>query len=97
MLIVPATLPVISIDAYLSEGNEQGRAQTSRELHAACRDYGFFYLDISSYASQEETDELARLAREFFALSQEEKDKISLENEDGARGEFVGAYLWRHS
>lgn len=56
-------------------------------MHAACRDHGFFYLDISSLASTEEMDELLRLAREFFALPTEEKVKISIRNEDQARGE----------
>jgi len=62
------------------------RQQVSAALHDACVQYGFFYLDISSYVDQSETDELTRLAREFFSLPQGEKDKISLKNEDYARG-----------
>lgn len=61
----------------------------SKALHEACRDFGFFYLDATSFVSVEERDELVRLAREFFALPQEQKDKISIANEDLARGELL--------
>ena len=44
-------------------------------------EYGFFYLDITKYADPSEPEELTKLAREFFALPQHEKDKIALKNE----------------
>ncbi|GJJ15759.1 hypothetical protein Clacol_010037 [Clathrus columnatus] len=66
--------------------NEKARKETAQAIHEACVNYGFFYLDISSYVNITETDELVRLAREFFALPQEEKDLLSLRNEDHARG-----------
>lgn len=83
------SLPVISIASYAhrATASDASRLETSAALHAACRDHGFFYLDISSLASTEEMDELLRLAREFFALPTEEKVKISIRNEDQARGE----------
>lgn len=86
------TLPVIDIAPFLHpedehfRGNNGGRAATAAALHAACLTYGFFYLDISSFAEDDETEELASLARTFFHLPQEEKDKIALANQDGARG-----------
>ncbi|KZW03339.1 Clavaminate synthase-like protein [Exidia glandulosa HHB12029] len=85
---MPLTLPVISIAPYVhrTDTNEAERRATSAALHEACVNYGFFYLDISSFASHEETDELERLAHQFFELPQDAKDVISIENEDLARG-----------
>lgn len=86
------SLPVIDIGPWVHpaeehyRGHNGGRHSTSAALHAACLTYGFFYLDISSYASQAEMDELAQLAREFFSLPQEQKDELALANQDGARG-----------
>ncbi|KAI0712195.1 Clavaminate synthase-like protein [Earliella scabrosa] len=83
-----AALPIISIEPFIrSDADGAGRLSAAgAALHAACSQYGFFYLDISSYADPSEPEELTRLGREFFALPQEEKDKISLSREDGARG-----------
>lgn len=80
-----ATLPIISVEPFLHPGHA-GRLSAAAALHAACSQVGFFYLDISSYVDKSEPEELTRLAREFFNLPQEEKDKISLSNEDNARG-----------
>jgi isopenicillin N synthase-like dioxygenase len=85
-------LPIIDITPYLSDGNAEARSSTSNAIHAACIEYGFFYLDISKYIDLSEPEELTRLAREFFGLPQSEKDKISLKNEDQARGLFVAYY-----
>ncbi|KAG8904608.1 Carnitine O-acetyltransferase mitochondrial [Tulasnella sp. 403] len=84
----PSALPIISIEPYVNRltSTDAERQAVSDALHVACRDYGFFYLDVSSVASAEETDRLLDLARQFFALPQEEKDKISIRNEDNARG-----------
>ncbi|RPD62391.1 Clavaminate synthase-like protein [Lentinus tigrinus ALCF2SS1-7] len=81
-----AALPIISVEPFLNPGGHPGKLSTAAALHAACSQYGFFYLDISSYVDRSEPEELTRLAREFFALPQEEKDRISLSQEDGARG-----------
>ena len=84
-----AALPIISIEPFIrSDADGAGRLSAAAALHAACSQYGFFYLDISSYADPSEPEELTRLGREFFALPQEEKDKISLSREDGARGTY---------
>ena len=84
-----STLPIISITPYLPSApavSAAERAHTAAALHAACRDYGFFYLDISDYASPAETDELAALGRAFFALDEDTKAEIGIWNEDYARG-----------
>jgi isopenicillin N synthase-like dioxygenase len=80
-------LPIVDISPYLDGHDTHGRVSTSAALHAACLEYGFFYLDISKYADTSEPEELTRLAQEFFNLPQDEKDKIALKNEDHARGQ----------
>ena len=80
------SLPVINIGPYLEGGDKAGRLSASAAIHAACLEYGFFYLDVSQYADPAEPVELTRLAREFFALPQDEKDKILLQHQDYARG-----------
>jgi len=80
-------LPIIDIAPFLStHSTPEDRAATAQALHTACVEYGFFYLDISKFVDQSEPEELARLARVFFSLPQEEKDKISLRFQDNARG-----------
>lgn len=83
-----AALPVINIAPWLdtSDGGH-GRLSAAAALHAACLEYGFFYLDISSFVHPTEPEELTRLAREFFERPQAEKDAIGLRHQDGARGE----------
>ncbi|KAL1748418.1 hypothetical protein HDZ31DRAFT_29767 [Schizophyllum fasciatum] len=92
----PARLPIIDIAPWLpadpaspsalDPAQAPARAAVSAALHAACVDYGFFYLDISSYVPAAEPEALTALARAFFALPQAEKERIALRNEDGARG-----------
>ena len=81
-------LPIISIAPYWDTraDNTTEREAVSQALHSACVEYGFFYLDISQCVDPAETEELTRLAREFFALPQVEKDKIALRHQDFARG-----------
>ncbi|KAF8295743.1 Clavaminate synthase-like protein [Clavulina sp. PMI_390] len=89
MLIVQqSALPIISIEPWLpsAKPSPQAKQQVARELHEACLRYGFFYLDITSFASQEETDEIEALARKFFGLEQHVKDQISIAKSDRARG-----------
>jgi isopenicillin N synthase-like dioxygenase len=84
-------LPIIDI-APLLHNDVHSRNITSAALHDACVKYGFFYLDISAYVSESEPQDLVELARTFFFLPQDEKDAISLANQDYARGTF-GAHL----
>ena len=81
-----STLPIIDIAPWIEGHDHKGRLSTAAAIHAACLEFGFFYLDVSAFVSPGEPEELSRLAREFFELPQEEKDKISLNNQDGARG-----------
>jgi isopenicillin N synthase-like dioxygenase len=80
------TLPIIDIAPWVEGHDLKCRLSTAAAIHAACLEFGFFYLDITSFVDPEEPEELSRLARDFFALPQDEKDKISLNNEDRARG-----------
>ncbi|KAJ7784577.1 hypothetical protein B0H16DRAFT_1402573 [Mycena metata] len=81
------SLPIIDIAPYLGDNHDvDARNATSEALHSACLKFGFFYLDISKYVDPAVPEELTTLAREFFALPQEEKDKLSLSNKDHARG-----------
>ncbi|KAJ3526073.1 hypothetical protein NM688_g8305 [Phlebia brevispora] len=80
------SLPIINIGPYLHDHDKAGRLCVSAALHAACLEYGFFYLDISEYVDPSEPEELTKLARQFFELPQEEKEKISLQHQDYARG-----------
>jgi len=81
-----STLPIIRIAPWIEGHDHKGRLSTAAAIHAACLEFGFFYLDVSSYVDPREAEELSRLAREFFSLPTEEKDKISRSNQDDARG-----------
>ncbi|KAI0304419.1 Clavaminate synthase-like protein [Multifurca ochricompacta] len=74
-----STLPIINIAPWIEGHDQKGRLSTAAAIHAACLEFGFFYLDISSYIATEEPEELAHIAREFF-------NKFSLSNQDHARG-----------
>lgn len=81
-----STLPIIDIAPWIEGHDHKGRLSTAAAIHAACLEYGFFYLDITSYIDPSEPEELSRLAHQFFDLPQEEKDVISFSNQDYARG-----------
>ncbi|KZT56371.1 Clavaminate synthase-like protein [Calocera cornea HHB12733] len=80
------SLPIIPLSAILPSSPNPLRLATVPRLHAACVEYGFFYLDLTGFATPEETEELRALAQEFFDLPKEEKEKIWLGNGDWARG-----------
>lgn len=65
------------------------RKTTSDALHIALRDVGFFYLDVSSYLSEEERTEVLSMGRAFFSESKEDKELVAIDGPsgDGARGE----------
>jgi isopenicillin N synthase-like dioxygenase len=85
------SLPIINIVPFLNNQPKDAVLQekTAAALHKACIEYGFFYLDISAYVDASVPETLVDLAREFFALPQEEKDKLALANEDHARGVWL--------
>ena len=90
-----SSLPVIHIAPYLTDSDGHGRLSTSAALHSACKEFGFFYLDLTGFATSEETEELGRLAREFFALPSEEKNKIHIGLQDSARGTYKLVICYR--
>jgi isopenicillin N synthase-like dioxygenase len=82
------SLPIIDLSSYFepSKFSDSDREAASKSLHDACRLFGFFYLKLKGFATEEEMAELTDLGRKFFHLEQEKKDEIRLANEDGARG-----------
>ena len=84
-----STLPIVNITPWIEGHDHQGRLSAAAAIHAACLEYGFFYLDVSSYVDLEEPEELARLAHEFFSLPTEEKERISISKQDHARGTIL--------
>jgi isopenicillin N synthase-like dioxygenase len=88
---VMATLPIIDISPFLDpESSQTSRYQTAHALDHACRTVGFFYL--SSHNIPDSTlQQVLSLARSFFALPTEQKEKLRLkpagvDDGDGARG-----------
>ena len=81
-------LPIIDVAPLLNSDaeNTELRVMTAKALHSACIEYGFFYLNIEAYVNPSEPEDLTLLARQFFSLSQAEKDQLSLKNQDHARG-----------
>jgi len=81
-------LPIIDIAPFLNSDPDDSdkRVATAAAIHRACLEYGFFYLNIEAYVSSSVPEELTQLGRQFFSLPQEEKDKLSLKNQDFARG-----------
>ncbi|KAL1594485.1 hypothetical protein SLS60_010245 [Paraconiothyrium brasiliense] len=86
------SLPVIDLSPFLdASSTSEDRAQVARSINHACTDFGFFYL-TGHGIQQARLEEVISLARQFFALPLEEKNKIKrhdaggLEGGDGARG-----------
>lgn len=84
-----STLPIVNIAPWTEGHDHKGRLSAAAAIHAACLDFGFFYLDVSSYVDPREPEELARLAHEFFSLPTEEKESISISKQDHARGTIL--------
>lgn len=61
---------------------EQSRKALINKLGQTARETGFFYL-INHDVDQELLDNVQRVARAFFALSQEEKLKVNADNGAG--------------
>ncbi|KAF1845519.1 naringenin,2-oxoglutarate 3-dioxygenase [Cucurbitaria berberidis CBS 394.84] len=85
-------LPIIDISAFLDPSSSQeARQTTAKAINAACVNYGFFYLTGHGIPVSK-LDEIVSLARDFFSLQLEEKNKIKRfdaggpEGGDGARG-----------
>lgn len=70
------SIPVIDIAPFFSDDIEQRKA-VAWEVHKASRETGFFYIENHGIPL-ERVNEHLRLAREFFALPAEEKDKVHI-------------------
>jgi isopenicillin N synthase-like dioxygenase len=85
-------LPIIDLSAFLDPASPQEARQiTAQAINAACINYGFFYLTGHGIPVSK-LDEVISLARDFFALPLDEKNKVKRfdaggpEGGDGARG-----------
>jgi isopenicillin N synthase-like dioxygenase len=85
-------LPIIDLSAFLDpKSSQEARRTTAEAINAACINYGFFYLTGHGIPVSK-LDEVIALARDFFALGLEEKNKVKRfdaggpEGGDGARG-----------
>ncbi|WP_275412856.1 isopenicillin N synthase family dioxygenase [Planotetraspora phitsanulokensis] len=87
-------LPIINVSSLVGPGSPEERAEVARQIEAACRDSGFFY--ISGHGVPPElVAALDGAARRFFALPLERKMEISMNRGGRAwRGFFpVGGEL----
>ncbi|CAJ0749878.1 17775_t:CDS:2 [Entrophospora sp. SA101] len=90
------TLPIIDISSFTTTTKktqevDELKLKTAKEIHEACMKTGFFYIKGHN-VPKEICDNVLNLGREFFKLSQEEKNKLSISNEDYRLGENVTRY-----
>jgi isopenicillin N synthase-like dioxygenase len=84
------SLPIIDISPFLDPTPDlSSRRRTAQSIANACQEFGFFYLTGHGIPIST-LDSIIDLAREFFALPLEAKNKIkryeAAEGGDGARG-----------
>lgn len=81
-------LPIIDIAPWLpsSASTDAEKQAVADALHVACKDFGFFYLNLAGFATEPEMSLLTSLGNNFFHLPQHRKDAIGLAHSDGARG-----------
>ncbi len=86
-------IPVIDL-APLREGHETGLEAVAREIGAACRDVGFFYV-VNHGVPAELIDDAFAKSRAFFAQSVAEKLELAMDVVGGNRGYtgFMGEAL----
>ncbi|EGF76933.1 hypothetical protein BATDEDRAFT_36127 [Batrachochytrium dendrobatidis JAM81] len=87
-MLIPSlpSLPIVDISAFVSgKGTFEEKTVTAKAIDSACREFGFFYL-IGHGLSEHEVSEIRTLSCDFFALPLEEKEEISIEKTDLARG-----------
>jgi isopenicillin N synthase-like dioxygenase len=70
-------LPVIDIAPLITDVGGDADDDVARQLDAACRDHGFFYV-VGHGVKAELQARLDQAAREFFALSDDEKAEIAM-------------------
>ena len=79
-----SSVPALSLADYKSTDNEV-RMSFIRELSAAARDVGFFYLEGHDL-SQAEQDDIISLSKSFFALTEKDKRQVKMANSPHFRG-----------
>jgi isopenicillin N synthase-like dioxygenase len=82
------TLPLISLQPFLSPSSPAAKRLCAASLSSACENHGFFYLTAPPIGPSR-LARLLSLSKEFFSLPTEEKSKIlrkSPPEGDGARG-----------
>ncbi|MDO3721200.1 2-oxoglutarate and iron-dependent oxygenase domain-containing protein [Marinobacter sp. chi1] len=79
-----SSLPIISLTGLMSDDLDQ-RKETAAELGRACREVGFFY--VKDHGIPASVSEGAfELARQLFALPQDQKQAMSIKNSPHNRG-----------
>ncbi|KAI8896516.1 hypothetical protein BC833DRAFT_597266 [Globomyces pollinis-pini] len=81
----PLQIPIIDIEPFLLDVDLKKKQQVALQIHEACTKVGFFYV-TGHGMQQKQSQGILELAKQFFSLSQEEKDMISINNNDFARG-----------
>lgn len=76
-------IPVIDVGALVKQ--TAARGDVARQIGAACRDFGFFYI-VSHGVSEDLQQQLEIVSREFFGQSLEEKLKLRM---------ALGGRAWR--
>jgi isopenicillin N synthase-like dioxygenase len=87
-------LPIIDIAPLVAGLGGTTEVEVARRIDEACREHGFFYV-VGHGVAPELQERLDRLAREFFALAEEQKAEIAMSRGGRAwRGWFpVGGEL----
>lgn len=77
----PSDVPSVKLETFSLAQLEKGDKALEDRLFQACRERGFFYLDLTDSqvsSMQQDCDDIARLAEKVFALPQEEKDRYPM-------------------
>ena len=78
-----STIPVIDLSKL--DGTAEQRSEFLSELRVAARDIGFFYL-TNHGVDQHLLSQVQKLSRDFFALPQQDKDRVAMVNSKHFRG-----------
>nr|CAG8497299.1 13500_t:CDS:2 [Entrophospora candida] len=94
------TLPIIDISSFTTTTKktqevDELKLKTAKEIHEACMKNGFFYIKGHN-VPKEICDNVLNLGREFFKLSQEKKNKLSISNEDYRGYQRLGENVTRY-
>ena len=80
------TAPLLSISLKELQSSQPSSSSDSSKLFAACRDLGFFYLDLTGSELGEsillEAEKLHTLQQDFYALPHEVKDQYGQDKVD---------------